>query len=272
MNLGQILEVHLGMVAREKGWKIATPVFDGATQEEIEDLLKQTGLSTDGKSILYDGRTGEPFDKPVTVGVQYMLKLHHLVDDKIHARSTGPYSLVTQQPLGGKAQFGGQRFGEMEVWALEAYGAAYTLQEMLTVKSDDVVGRVKTYEAIVKGENIPQPGIPESFKVLVKELQSLGLDVRLYDDDKELELKEEIEDAVDFNIEEHKKMLSGENQDVLVDNELEENYVEDDENAILMDDEELDDELYDELDDELDEELDDEDEDFLVEEDLEDEE
>ena len=168
MNLGQILEVHLGMVARKRGWKIATPVFDGANQEEIEELLAESGLSTDGKSILYDGRTGEPFDKPVTVGVQYMLKLHHLVDDKIHARSTGPYSLVTQQPLGGKAQFGGQRFGEMEVWALEAYGAAYTLQEMLTVKSDDVVGRVKTYEAIVKGENIPEPGIPEGFKVLIK--------------------------------------------------------------------------------------------------------
>ena len=227
MNLGQILEVHLGMVARKRGWKIATPVFDGADQAEIEQLLKETGLSTDGKSILYDGRTGEPFDQPVTVGVQYMLKLHHLVDDKIHARSTGPYSLVTQQPLGGKAQFGGQRFGEMEVWALEAYGAAYTLQEMLTVKSDDVVGRVKTYEAIVKGENIPKPGIPESFKVLIKELQSLGLDIRLYDDDKELELKEEIEDAIDFNIEEQKKMISGEKTDVIIDKELQDNYVED---------------------------------------------
>ena len=157
-------------------------------------------MSEDGKSILYDGRTGEPFDKPITVGVMYMLKLHHLVDDKIHARSTGPYSLVTQQPLGGKAQFGGQRFGEMEVWAFEAYGAAYTLQEMLTVKSDDVVGRVKTYEAIVKGENIPEPGVPESFKVLVKELQSLGLDVRLYsEDNKELELKENIEDGIEYD-------------------------------------------------------------------------
>ena len=256
MNLGQILEVHLGMVAREKGWKIATPVFDGANQAEIEQLLKETGLSTDGKSILYDGRTGEPFDKPVTVGVQYMLKLHHLVDDKIHARSTGPYSLVTQQPLGGKAQFGGQRFGEMEVWALEAYGAAYTLQEMLTVKSDDVVGRVKTYEAIVKGENIPEPGVPESFKVLVKELQALGLDIRLYDNDKELELKEDIEDAVDFNIDEHKKMISGENSDVAVDSEIEENYVDDEddeEGELLEDDEEIDvglddDELFDDLD------------------------
>ena len=258
MNLGQILEVHLGMVAREKGWKIATPVFDGANQEEIEQLLKETGLSTDGKSILYDGRTGEPFDKPVTVGVQYMLKLHHLVDDKIHARSTGPYSLVTQQPLGGKAQFGGQRFGEMEVWALEAYGAAYTLQEMLTVKSDDVVGRVKTYEAIVKGENIPEPGVPESFKVLVKELQALGLDIRLYDNDKELELKEDIEDTVYFNIDEHKKMISGENSDVAVDSEIEENYVDDEDEDLsddefLEDDEEIDvglddDELFDDLD------------------------
>ena len=254
MNLGQILEVHLGMVAREKGWKIATPVFDGADQAEIEQLLAETGLSTDGKSILYDGRTGEQFDKPVTVGVQYMLKLHHLVDDKIHARSTGPYSLVTQQPLGGKAQFGGQRFGEMEVWALEAYGAAYTLQEMLTVKSDDVVGRVKTYEAIVKGENIPEPGVPESFKVLVKELQALGLDIRLYDNDNELELKEDIEDAVDFNLDEHKKMISGENSDVALDSEIEENYVDDEEDdELLGDDEDLDDELEDDYEDDFEE-------------------
>ena len=201
MNLGQVLEVHLGAAARMLGIKVATPVFDGATEEDIEELLKKAGLREDGKTILYDGRTGEPFDKPITVGVMYMLKLHHLVDDKIHARSTGPYSLVTQQPLGGKAQFGGQRFGEMEVWALEAYGAAYTLQEILTVKSDDVVGRVKTYEAIVKGENIPEPGVPESFKVLIKELQSLGLDVRLYSqDDKEIEIKENIDDAIDFNL------------------------------------------------------------------------
>ena len=252
MNLGQILEVHLGMVARLNGWKISTPVFDGANQEEIEQLLAETGLSKDGKTILYDGRTGEPFDKPVTVGVQYMLKLHHLVDDKIHARSTGPYSLVTQQPLGGKAQFGGQRFGEMEVWALEAYGAAYTLQEMLTVKSDDVVGRVKTYEAIVKGENIPEPGVPESFKVLIKELQSLGLDVRLYDNDKELEIKENVEDVLNFNIDEHKRMVSGTKEDVLVNEELAENYVaseEDDDLDILNeDDEENDDELYDDED------------------------
>ena len=200
MNLGQILEVHLGMAARALGWKVETPVFDGAKDYEIEELLEQAGLRKDGKTEIYDGRTGEKFDHPITVGVMYMLKLHHLVDDKIHARSTGPYSLVTQQPLGGKAQFGGQRFGEMEVWALEAYGAAYTLQEMITTKSDDVVGRVKTYEAIVKGENIPKPGIPEGFKVLVKELQALGLDIKLYNDKhEEIELKEDIDDAVDFN-------------------------------------------------------------------------
>jgi DNA-directed RNA polymerase subunit beta len=179
MNIGQVLEVHLGMAARSLGYKIATPVFDGAEDEDIRAAFEEAGLDPDGKTVLYDGRTGEPFDNRVTVGIMYYLKLHHLVDDKIHARSTGPYSLVTQQPLGGKAQFGGQRFGEMEVWALEAYGAAYTLQEILTVKSDDIVGRVKTYEAIVKGENVPQSGIPESFKVLVKELQSLALDVRI---------------------------------------------------------------------------------------------
>lgn len=191
MNVGQVLEVHLGLAAKTKGWYIATPVFDGATEKDIRELLVDCGYSETGKLRLRDGRTGEFFDKPVTVGYMYMLKLHHLVDDKIHARSTGPYSLVTQQPLGGKAQFGGQRFGEMEVWALEAYGAAYTLQEILTVKSDDIVGRVKTYEAIVKGENIEDPGIPESFKVLIKELQSLALDIRvLGEDDQEIELKE----------------------------------------------------------------------------------
>ncbi|MCL2222193.1 MAG: DNA-directed RNA polymerase subunit beta [Oscillospiraceae bacterium] len=182
MNIGQVLEVHLGYAAKTLGWKVATPIFNGANEQDIWDTLGHAGLSEDGKSILYDGRTGEPFDNPVTVGYVYFLKLHHLVDDKIHARSTGPYSLVTQQPLGGKAQFGGQRFGEMEVWALEAYGAAYTLQEILTVKSDDVTGRVRTYEAIVKGHNIPKPGVPESFKVLVKELQSLCLDVRVLDE------------------------------------------------------------------------------------------
>jgi DNA-directed RNA polymerase subunit beta len=182
MNIGQVLEVHLGYAAHTLGWKVATPIFNGANEAEIRQTLDFAGLRTDGKSVLYDGRTGDPFDNPVTVGYVYFLKLHHLVDDKIHARSTGPYSLVTQQPLGGKAQFGGQRFGEMEVWALEAYGAAYTLQEILTVKSDDVTGRVRTYESIVKGHNIPKPGVPESFKVLVKELQSLCLDVRVLDE------------------------------------------------------------------------------------------
>ena len=191
MNVGQVLEVHLGLAAKKKGWYIATPVFDGANEKDIREMLVDCGYSETGKLRLRDGRTGEWFDNPVTVGYMYMLKLHHLVDDKIHARSTGPYSLVTQQPLGGKAQFGGQRFGEMEVWALEAYGAAYTLQEILTVKSDDIVGRVQTYEAIVKGENIPEPGIPESFKVLIKEMQSLGLDVRvLSEDNEEIEIRE----------------------------------------------------------------------------------
>ena len=185
MNIGQVLEVHLGYAAKALGWKVATPVFDGAHEEDIEEALEKAGYNKDGKTVLYDGRTGQPFDNRVTVGYMYMLKLHHLVDDKMHARSTGPYSLVTQQPLGGKAQFGGQRFGEMEVWALEAYGAAYTLQEILTVKSDDVVGRVKTYESIVKGYNIPKPGIPESFKVLIKELQSLCLDVKVLNENRE---------------------------------------------------------------------------------------
>ncbi|MCL2079392.1 MAG: DNA-directed RNA polymerase subunit beta [Oscillospiraceae bacterium] len=196
MNIGQVLEVHLGYAAKTLGWKVATPIFNGANEQDIWDTLKYAGLREDGKSILYDGRTGEPFDNPVTVGYVYFLKLHHLVDDKIHARSTGPYSLVTQQPLGGKAQFGGQRFGEMEVWALEAYGAAYTLQEILTVKSDDVTGRVKTYESIVKGHNIPKPGVPESFKVLVKELQSLCLDVRVLDENgMRIDLRNEDGDA-----------------------------------------------------------------------------
>ena len=201
MNIGQVLEVHLGYAAHALGWKVATPIFNGANEKEIRELLKQGGVAEDGKTVLYDGRTGEPFDQRVTVGYPYYLKLHHLVDDKIHARSTGPYSLVTQQPLGGKAQFGGQRFGEMEVWALEAYGASYTLQEILTVKSDDVTGRVRTYEAIVKGHNVPQPGVPESFKVLVKELQSLCLDIQVLDrDGNQIELKED-EDALDtFNL------------------------------------------------------------------------
>ncbi|AGC67321.1 DNA-directed RNA polymerase subunit beta [Thermoclostridium stercorarium subsp. stercorarium DSM 8532] len=198
MNIGQVLEVHLGYAAKALGWKVATPVFDGATENDVIETLKLAGLPEDGKTVLYDGRTGEPFDSRVTVGYMYYLKLAHLVDDKIHARSTGPYSLVTQQPLGGKAQFGGQRFGEMEVWALEAYGAAYSLQELLTVKSDDVVGRVKTYEAIVKGENVPEPGIPESFKVLIKELQSLCLDVKVFSEEhNEIEIKESVDDDYD---------------------------------------------------------------------------
>ena len=223
MNIGQVLEVHLAYACKALGIKIATPAFDGAREEDIKgcfaearevwhgedatrrnEMLKdpahaidfsKIGLTDDFKTTLYDGRTGQPFDNPVTVGYMYYLKLHHLVDDKIHARSTGPYSLVTQQPLGGKAQFGGQRFGEMEVWALEAYGAAYTLQEILTVKSDDIVGRVKTYEAIVKGHNVPKPGVPESFRVLVKELQSLGLDIRVLNKDgDEIELVVDDED------------------------------------------------------------------------------
>ena len=248
MNLGQVLEVHLGGAAKALGWKISTPVFDGADEADVKELLKKAGMSEDGKTTLYDGRTGDPFDKPITVGVMYMLKLHHLVDDKIHARSTGPYSLVTQQPLGGKAQFGGQRFGEMEVWALEAYGAAYTLQEMLTVKSDDVVGRVKTYEAIVKGENIPEPGVPESFKVLIKELQSLGLDVRLYSkDNKELELKENIDEGIEYDPEKSKKILP--EDQVLDEDDLKDGYGEESDD---LDNEEADEKegLFDELDDE----------------------
>jgi len=195
MNIGQVFELHLGMAAKALGIHVASPVFDGATEEDVWETLDEAGMPRDAKTVLYDGRTGEPFDNRVSVGISYMLKLSHMVDDKIHARSTGPYSLVTQQPLGGKAQFGGQRFGEMEVWALEAYGAAYTLQEILTVKSDDIVGRVKTYEAIVKGDNVPEPGVPESFKVLIKELQSLGMDVKMLNTDKEeIDLRELDED------------------------------------------------------------------------------
>lgn len=206
MNIGQVLEMHLGMAARQLGIHVASPVFDGAREEDVWETIQEAGMARDAKTVLYDGRSGEPFDNRVSVGVMYMIKLAHMVDDKLHARSTGPYSLVTQQPLGGKAQFGGQRFGEMEVWALEAYGAAYTLQEILTVKSDDVVGRVKTYEAIVKGESIPQPGIPESFKVLIKELQSLGLDVKMLSaDEEEIELRdideEDTQSADQFNLE-----------------------------------------------------------------------
>ena len=191
MNIGQVLEMHLGMSARELGIHVATPVFDGAREEDVQASFEEAGIAEEGKTVLYDGRSGEAYDNRVSVGVMYMIKLAHMVDDKLHARSTGPYSLVTQQPLGGKAQFGGQRFGEMEVWALEAYGAAYTLQEILTVKSDDTIGRVKTYESIVKGENVPEPGVPESFKVLIKELQSLGMDVKmLSSNEEEIEMKE----------------------------------------------------------------------------------
>jgi DNA-directed RNA polymerase subunit beta len=219
MNIGQVLEVHLGYAAHTLGWKVATPIFNGANEQDIWDTLKDAGLREDGKSVLYDGRTGDAFDNPVTVGYVYFLKLHHLVDDKIHARSTGPYSLVTQQPLGGKAQFGGQRFGEMEVWALEAYGAAYTLQEILTVKSDDVTGRVRTYESIVKGHNIPKPGVPESFKVLVKELQSLCLDMRVLDefgqvielqnDDDDDDFRDSIRDTSTYQADEREIVESG---------------------------------------------------------------
>ena len=201
MNIGQVLEVHLGYAAKTLGWKVATPIFDGANEQDIADTLRLAGLDPEGKSWLYDGRTGDRFDNKVTVGYVYFMKLHHLVDDKIHARSTGPYSLVTQQPLGGKAQFGGQRFGEMEVWALEAYGASYTLQEILTVKSDDVTGRVHTYESIVKGHNVPKPGVPESFKVLVKELQALCLDIQVLDKDGNvIELKDDDDDMTTFNL------------------------------------------------------------------------
>jgi DNA-directed RNA polymerase subunit beta len=251
MNLGQVLETHLGWAAKALGLHMATPVFDGATEMEVLETLKKAGLPEEGKTILYDGRSGEPFDKPVTVGYIYMLKLAHLVDDKIHARSTGPYSLVTQQPLGGKAQFGGQRFGEMEVWALEAYGAAYTLQEILTVKSDDVVGRVKTYEAIVKGENIPEPGVPESFKVLIKELQSLSLDVRvLTEEADEIEIKEEEEDisemARELGIDIHGRDEEEEDEPSAEDEEeLDDEDVFDDEEEDL----ELDEDLVDDLED-----------------------
>ncbi len=270
MNIGQVLETHLGMAARYLGVHIATPVFDGATEIEVMDTMERSGMARHGKTILYDGRSGEAFDNPVTVGVIYIIKLAHLVDDKIHARSTGPYSLVTQQPLGGKAQFGGQRFGEMEVWALEAYGASYTLQEILTVKSDDVVGRVKTYEAIVKGENVPEPGVPESFKVLIKELQSLGLDVRvLSETEQEIEIRDAEEDisemAKELGIE-----VQGRETDKSSRKLLSANSVGDDEQKqernkkvaktepiAILDEEEPDEELEEELDIDSDEELDD---------------
>ena len=249
MNIGQVLEVHLGFAFRKLGQKIATPVFDGAHESDIRDALREAGYREDGKSILTDGRTGLKFDNPVTVGIMYYLKLHHLVDDKIHARSTGPYSLVTQQPLGGKAQFGGQRFGEMEVWALEAYGAAYTLQEILTVKSDDLVGRVKTYESIVKGQNIPKPGVPESFKVLVKELQALALDIRVLDkDNNEIDLKQNFDDEMDTPV------VANEDMSYVNDASLDDGYVTDEDaekelgedafNEYITDDDSFDDDEF----------------------------
>ncbi len=247
MNIGQVLEVNLGFAAKHLGWRVMTPVFDGAHESDIKEMFKDLGIREDGKSLLTDGRTGRRFDNPVTVGIMYYLKLLHLVDDKIHARSTGPYSLVTQQPLGGKAQFGGQRFGEMEVWALEAYGAAYTLQEILTVKSDDVVGRVKTYEAIVKGNNVPQSGIPESFKVLVKELQSLGLDVRVYDkDENEIDLKQNFDDELGFTSSDDKAFTQ------VNDMEGAEGYALEDEEGNLIEDEDEDesfDDIFEDMDD-----------------------
>ena len=242
MNIGQVLEVNLGFAAKHLGWRVMTPVFDGAHESDIKEMFRDLGIREDGKSILTDGRTGRKFDNPVTVGIMYYLKLLHLVDDKIHARSTGPYSLVTQQPLGGKAQFGGQRFGEMEVWALEAYGAAYTLQEILTVKSDDVVGRVKTYEAIVKGNNVPQSGIPESFKVLIKELQSLGLDVRVYDkDENEIDLKQNFDDELGFTSSDDKAFTQ------VNDAEGAEGYALEDEEGNLIEDENDEDESFDDI-------------------------
>ena len=226
MNLGQVLEVHLGEVARTLGIKFATPIFDGASGIDIKELFKISGIREDGKTYIYDGRTGERFDNPVTVGIMYVLKLHHLVDDKIHARSTGSYSLVTKQPLGGKAQFGGQRFGEMEVWALEGYGAAHTLQEMLTVKSDDIKQREKTYLSIVKGENIPKPGIPESFRVLVKELQGLGLNLEMYkENNEEVVLREDEDLEKDNTIRSRDEIVHKHHEDD-IDEEIEEDEIE----------------------------------------------
>lgn len=257
MNLGQILETHLGMAAKRLGIYIASPVFDGVENDDLIEIMREAGLPEDGKTVLYDGRTGEPFDSRVMVGYMYLLKLAHMVDDKLHARSTGPYSLVTQQPLGGKAQFGGQRFGEMEVWALEAYGAAYTLQELLTVKSDDIIGRVKVYEAIIKGQPIPEPGVPESFRVLVKELQALGLDVRITDaKNEEVELKRLLEDSEPADFYNAEKDLDLMKAKASVDHD-------EDETAMEEPFEDSDDELFDEeefydIDEEFDDELDDE--------------
>ena len=242
MNLGQILELHLGMAAKKLGIHVATPVFDGAKNQDILDMMKEAGMAEDGKTVLYDGRTGDPFDNRIAVGVMYMIKLHHMVDDKLHARSTGPYSLVTQQPLGGKAQFGGQRFGEMEVWALEAYGAAYTLQEVITYKSDDVLGRVKVYESIVKGEEINQAGVPESFRVLMKEFQALGLDISIIDDEgRTLSLKEiEEDEAKEDMIQQDSSVVSLDN---LSDSSNEENDSESSDEEYNEDDDEFEDDL-----------------------------
>ena len=261
MNIGQVLEVHLGLVCKQLGWKIATPVFDGATESDIKELLKENNFvnpegEVDGKIQLYDGRTGEPFENRVTVGQMYMIKLHHLVDDKIHARSTGPYSLVTQQPLGGKAQFGGQRFGEMEIWALEAYGAAHILQEILTVKSDDIVGRVKTYESIVKGTNISEPGIPEAFKVLLKELQSLALDVKVLTENKEeLAIKDLIEADYDDPVPQFREKSPQEELTIeqIQETEVDDNFLEDTEDVDLDDNFEFNTkDMFDDEDDEVD--------------------
>ena len=254
MNIGQILEMHLGAAAKKLGIHVATPVFNGAEREEIIDALKEAGIDEDGKTVLYDGRTGEPFDNRISVGVMYMIKLHHMVDDKLHARSTGPYSMVTQQPLGGKAQFGGQRFGEMEVWALYAYGAAHVLQEMMTIKSDDVVGRVKVYESLVKGTPIPKSGVPESFRVLIKEFQALGLDITVLNDKGNfVELKELEEADKDDNLIEPKETKVESN---LISDESEETF-EDYEDA--LEDEDYEDELEDSFEEDSDDEFEDND-------------
>ena len=256
MNLGQVLEMHLGIAAEKLGIHVATPVFSGATRDEIIDALKEAGIDEDGKTVLYDGRTGEPFDNRVSVGVMYMIKLHHMVDDKLHARSTGPYSLVTQQPLGGKAQFGGQRFGEMEVWALYAYGAAHVLQEMMTIKSDDVTGRVKVYESLVKGTPIPKSGVPESFRVLIKEFQALGLDITVLNEAGNfLELKD-LEEADKDEVDENKvnsKLVGKEDEEEVFeefnDDLSDEEYSDEDEFDDLDEDEEFDENSLDEIDD-----------------------
>ena len=251
MNIGQILELHLGMAAKKLGVYVATPVLDGAKEDDIAAMLKEAGMDPDGKTVLYDGRTGEPFDNRISVGVMYMIKLHHMVDDKLHARATGPYSLVTQQPLGGKAQFGGQRFGEMEVWALEAYGASHVLQEILTYKSDDVLGRVKVYESIVKGQALPEPSIPESFRVLIKEFQALGLNISVINNDDEnvsiAELeKDDDEDDGTPMIEEvaNPDLFANENEE-----NIDDGFEDDEDDEFSDEDEEFDEEFDDDVED-----------------------